>query len=109
MQILNRSNRFLIRKDREAWELRRLHLAVNRETNFYKFMNAITYKAKTLGRIISDGKLKTSDSEMSEAFNDYLCNLMTLSSSYNVDWDKNHEPKNFQLYLAAIPGSTPRG
>ena len=25
-----------------------------------------------------------------------------------MDWDKNHEPKNFQLYLAAIPGSTTR-
>ena len=48
MKILNRSNRFLIRKDREAWELRRLHLAENREMNFYKFMNAITYKTKTL-------------------------------------------------------------
>ena len=45
---------------------------------------------------------------MAEAFNDYLCNLMTLSSSYGVDWDKNHEPKSFQLYLAAIPGSTTR-
>ena len=45
---------------------------------------------------------------MEEAFNDYLCNLMTLSSSYGVDWDKNHEPKSFQVYLAAIPGSTTR-
>ena len=106
MKILNRSNRFLIRKDREAWELRRLHLAENRDMNFYKFMNAITYKTKTLGPIISDGKLRTSDKEMAEAFNDYLCNLMTLSSFYGVDWDKNHEPKSFQLYLAAIPGST---
>ena len=48
MKILNRSNRFLIRKDREAWDLRCLHLAENREMNFYKFMNAITYKTKTL-------------------------------------------------------------
>ena len=45
---------------------------------------------------------------MAEAFNDYLCDLMTLSLSYGVDWDKNHEPKSFQLYLAAIPGSTTR-
>ena len=108
MKILNRSNRFLIRKDREAWELRRLHLAKNREMNFYKFMNAITYKTKTLGPIISDGKLRTTDKEMAEAFNDYLCDLMTLSLSYGVDWDKNHEPKSFQVYLAAIPGSTTR-
>ena len=43
---------------------------------------------------------------MAEAFNDFLCNLMTPSSAYDVDWDKNHEPKNTQLYLAAIPGST---
>ena len=108
MKLLNKSNRFLIRKDREAWELRRLHLAGNREMNFYKFMNAITYKTKTLGPIVSDGKLRTSDKELAEAFNDYLCNLMTLSSSYRVDWDKNHEPKSFQVYLAAIPGSTTR-
>ena len=108
MKILNRSNRFLIRKDREAWDLRCLHLAPNREMNFYKFMNAITYKTKTLGPIISDGKLRSSDNEMAEAFNDFLCNIMTPSSTYSVDWDKNHEPKNVQLYLAAIPGSTSR-
>ena len=104
MKILNRSNRFLIRKDREAWDLRCLHLAPNREMNFYKFMNAITYKTKTLGPIISDGKLRSSDNEMA----DFLCNIMTPSSTYSVDWDKNHEPKNVQLYLAAIPGSTSR-
>ena len=108
MKILNRSNRFLIRKDREAWELRRLHLAANREMNFYKFMSAITYKTKTLGPIISNGKLRSSDNEMAKAFNYFLCNIMTLSSTYSVDWDKNHEPKNTQLYLAAIPGNTIR-
>ena len=108
LKILNKSNRWLIRKDREAWELRHLHLAEDREMNFYKFMNAITYKTKTLGPIISGGKLRTSDKEMTEAFNDFLCNLMTPSSAYDVDWDKNHEPKNSQLYLAAIPGSTSR-
>ena len=43
------------------------------------------YKTKTFGPIISDGKLRTSDKEMEEAFNDYLCNLMTLSSSYGID------------------------
>ena len=107
MKILNRSNRWMIRNDREAWELRRLHLAENRQMNFYKFMNAITYKTKTLGPIMStDGKLKTSDKEMSVSFNDFLCNLMTPSSAYDIDWDKNHEPKHVQLYLAAIPGST---
>ena len=71
-------------------------------------MNAITYKTKTLGPIISDGKLRSSDDEMAEAFNDFLCNIMTPSSTYSVDWDKNHEPKNAQLYLAAIPGNTTR-
>ena len=94
LKSLNKSNRFLIRKDREAWELRRLHLAEYREMNFYKFMNAITYKAKTLGPIFSgDGKLKTSDKEMADAFNDFLCNLMTPSSDYDIDWDKGQSSR----------------
>ena len=64
LKVLNKSNRWLIRKDREAWEMRRQHLAENRNMNLYKFMNAINYKVKTLGPIMSDGRLKTSDREM---------------------------------------------
>ena len=33
LRILNKSNRWLIRKDRDAWEMRRLHLAENRNMN----------------------------------------------------------------------------
>merc|ERR1712086_491603 len=95
----------MIKNDREAWELRRLHLAENRQMNFYKFVNAITHKTKTLGPIMStDGKLMTSDKDQSETFNDFLCNLMTPSSEHDTDWDRDYEPKHAQLYLAAIPG-----
>ena len=68
-------------------------------------MNAINYKVKTLGPIISNGKLKTSDKEMSESFNNFLCDLMTPSSPHDINWDTNHEPIHTQLNLAAIPGS----
>ena len=106
LKVLNRANRWLIRKDREAWEMRRLHLAENKNMNLFKFMNAITYKAKTLGPIKSEnGELKTSDKEMAESFNNFLCNLMTPSSNHNIKWDTDHEPKHRQLYIAAIPGS----
>ena len=105
LKVLSKSNRWNIRKDREAWEMRRLHLAEDRQMNLYKFMNAINYKIKTLGPIMADGKLKTSDKEMSDAYNNFLCDLMTPSSHHNIDWDTNHEPINSQLYLAAIPGS----
>ena len=105
LKILSKSNRWNIRKDREAWEMRRLHLAEDRHMNLYKFMNAINYKAKTLGPIMSNGRLKTSDKDMSDSFNNFLCDLMTPSSLHKVDWDSNHEPIHVQLYLAAIPGS----
>ena len=105
LKVLNKSNRWLIRKDREAWEMRRLHLAENRNMNLYKFMNAINYKVKTLGPIMSNGRLKTSAREMSESFNNFLCDLMTPSSTHDVNWDTNHKPIHVQLYLAAIPGS----
>ena len=86
--------------------MRRLHLAENRNMNLFKFKNAITYKAKTLGPIKSEnGELKTSDKEMAESFNNFLCNLMTPSSNHNIKWDTDHEPKHRQLYIAAIPGS----
>ena len=85
--------------------MRRLHLAVDKNMNLYKFMNAINYKVKTLGPILSKGKLKTSDKEMSESFNNFLCDLMTPSSPHDLNWDTNHEPTHTQLNLAAIPGS----
>ena len=106
LKLLRKANRWRIRKDREAWEMRRLHLAENKHMNLYRFMNSINYKVKTLGPIkAEDGSLKTTDREMSESFNNFLCNLMTPSSTHNINWDTDHEPKNRQLYLAAIPGS----
>ena len=45
--------------------MRRLHLAEDRNMNLYTFMNAINYKVKTLGPIMSYGRLKTPDKEMS--------------------------------------------
>ena len=105
--LLNRVNRHLIRKDRENWEMRTLHLSVEKEHDFYRFMNGITRKTKTLGPIhSSDSTLLTSDKEMSEAFNTYLCGLMLPSTIHNINWDVHHEPKKSQLYVAAIPGST---
>ena len=85
--------------------MRRLHLAEDRNMNLYKFMNAINYKVKTLGPMISNGKLKTTDKEMSESFNNFLCDLMTPSSLHDINWDTKHKPTHTQLNLAAIPGS----
>ena len=42
---------------------------------------------------------------MSETFNNFLCDLMIPSTTHDINWDIDHEPKNKQLYLAAIPGS----
>ena len=53
LKLLNKSNRFLIRRDRIAWEFRRLHLSKKQGNNFFRFMNQITRKTKTLGPIIS--------------------------------------------------------
>ena len=106
LKLLNKSNRFLIRKDRIAWEFRRLHLNKERGDDFFRFMNEITRKTKTIGHIISkNGSLKTADKEMAEAFNDYLCDLMEPSSNTHVYWDTDHEPKEKQLLLVDIPGS----
>lgn len=80
--------------------MRRLHLSVEKEHDFYRFMNGITRKTKTLGPIHS------SDKEKSEAFNTYLCGIMPPSTKHNINWDVHHEPKKSQLYVAAIPGST---
>ena len=106
LRLLNRSIRWMIRKDREAWELRRLHLSSKRGLDFYRFMNGITQKTKTLGPILTpDGKLRSSDKDMSPSFNDYLCDLMPPSTRHNINWDIKHESKESQLYIAAIPGS----
>ncbi len=109
LKILNKSNKWLIKQDRIAWELRRLHLSKERGNNFYRFMNEITRKTKTLGPILNgEGKLRTSDAGMAKAFNDYLCDLMKPSSTTKIDWDKPHEPKESQLHIEGIKESATR-
>ena len=107
LKLINKANRWMVRKDREAWEMRRLHLSKERGTEFYRFMRELTQKTKTLGPIITqDGILKTRNNEMAEAFNEYLCNLMPPSSESNANWDNEPEPKSRQLHLNDIPNST---
>ena len=81
LKILNKSNKWLIRQDRIAWEFRRLHLSKEKGDNFFRFMSGITRTTKSTGPIInSEGKLKSSDADMVKAFNDFLCDLMKPSS-----------------------------
>lgn len=109
LRILNKSNKWLIRQDRIAWEFRRLHLSKERGDNFFRFMSEITRKTKTIGPIIAkDGKLKSSDSDMAKAFNDFLCDLMKPSSTTTHDWDTTHEPKERQLHVCGMTGSDTR-
>ena len=72
-------------------------------------MNEITRKTKTLGPILTgEGKLRTSDAGMAKAFNDFLCDLMKPSSTNKINWDKSYEPKENQLHLEGIKGSSTR-
>ena len=106
LKILNKSNKWLIRQDRIAWEFRRLHLSKERGDDFFRFMNEITRKTKSIGPIISsNGKLKSSDKDMAKAFNDFLCDLMKPSSTTKIDWDTTHEPKERQLHINGVIGS----
>ena len=41
LKVLSNSNRLLIRKDREAWEMRRLHLAEDRNMNLYNRVTSL--------------------------------------------------------------------
>ena len=109
LKILNRTNKFQIRQDRIAWEFRRLHLSKERGDNFFRFMNEIMRKTKSIGAIIAkDGTLKSKDAEMAEAFNDFLCDLMEPSSTVINDWDATYEPKERQLHVKGIVGSKTR-
>jgi len=109
LKILNKSNKWLIRQDRIAWEFRRLHISKERGNNFFRFMNEITRKTKTLGPILNgEGKLRTSDADMARAFNDFLCDLMKPSSTTINDWNTPFEPKEKQLHIGGIKGSETR-
>jgi hypothetical protein len=109
LKLINKANRWRIRKDREAWEIRRLHTSKERGSDFYRYMNEVTRTTSTIGPILTpEGKLRSSDKGMASAFNDYLCNLMKPSTKHNIDWNKMYEPKERQLLVAAIPGSTDR-
>merc|ERR1711894_351679 len=91
---------WLIKQDRIAWELRRLHLSKERGDNFFRYMSEITRKTKSIGPILNgEGKLRTSDADMAKAFNDFLCDLMKPSSIIKNDWDKSYEPKERQLHI----------
>ena len=107
LKLINKANRWMVRKDREAWEMRRLHLSKERGTEFFRFMGELTQKTNTLGPIVTpEGILKTKNKDMAEAFNEFLCNLMPTSTETNADWDSEHEPKSRQLHLNTIPNST---
>ena len=109
LKILNKSNKWLIRQDRIAWEFRRLHLSKERGYNFFRFMSEITRKTRSIGPIItSEGKLKSTDEDMAKAFNDFLCDLIKPSSTIKNDWDTPHEPKERQLHINRITGSETR-
>jgi hypothetical protein len=49
LKVINKANRWRIKKDRERWELKRLHLCKNRGTNFYKFMKDATQTTSKIG------------------------------------------------------------
>ena len=109
LKILNKSNKWLIRQDRIAWEFRRLHLSKERGYNFFRFMSEITRKTRSIGPIItSEGKVKSTDEDMAKAFNDFLCDLIKPSSTIKNDWDTPHEPKERQLHINRITGSETR-
>ena len=109
LKIRNKSNKWLIRQDRIAWEFRRLHLSKEKGNNFSLFMSMIKRTTKSTGPIItSEGKLKSSDADISKAFNDFLCDLMKPSSKIQNDWDTPHEPKERQLHIIGITGSETR-
>ena len=83
-----------------------MHMCKERENNFYKWMNDVTRTTSKIGPILSqDGKLKATDNEMAPELNDYLCNLMTPSTTHHINWDVKHEPKERQLKVANIPGT----
>ena len=86
LKLINKANRWRIRKDREAWEIRRLHTSKEQGSDFYKYMNEVTRTTSTIGPILTpEGKLRSSDKGMASAFNDYLCDLMKLSTKHNID------------------------
>ena len=109
LKQINKANRWMIRQDRIAWEFRRLHLSKERGDDFYRFMSELTRKTMTLGPIKTpEGQLISGDREMAEAFNDYLCDLMQLSTKADIDWDTPFEAKDRQLHVVGIPGSEAR-
>jgi hypothetical protein len=119
LKVINKANRWRIRKDREAWELKRLHMCKERGNNFYKWMNDVTRTTSKIGPILSqDGKLKATDNEMAPELNDYLCNLMTPSTIHHINWDVKHKPKEYprnghpkpngKFYYKTVYHSSPR-
>ncbi len=107
LKMINKANRWMVRKDREAWEMRRLHLCKERGTEFYRFMRELNQTTKTVGPIVTpEGILTTGEKEMAEAFNEFLCKLMPASTNTTADWDTECEPKHRQLHLNDIPNNT---
>ena len=41
LKLINKANRWRIRKDREAWEIRRLHTSKERGSDFYRYMKEL--------------------------------------------------------------------
>ena len=106
LRMINKANRWRVKKDRETWEIRRLHTSKGKGMDFYKWMNEITSTTQKIGPILTpDGKMKVTNKEMAPAFNDFLCDQMTPSSAHNINWDLPHDPNHRQLQLVNVPGT----
>ncbi len=53
LKVINKANRWRIRQDREAWEMRRLHSSKKRGNDFYKWMNDSTRKTSKIGPVLT--------------------------------------------------------
>ena len=91
LRLLKKQNKAMVKKDREANELKRLHKSEKNDKNFFDHMKGFQKKETKEGPIRDkNGELKTSDEDVANTFNTNLGDQLTPGEKPSVDWSKTN-------------------
>ena len=91
LRLIKKSNKFMIRRDRVANEIRRLEISEKKQRNFFDHMKSFQKTNTTEGPIRNkDGELQTEDEHIANTFNINLGDQLLPGQKPNVDWTTRH-------------------
>ena len=112
LKIINLCVESMIKRDRIAYQIRRLEISKEKGKNLYAHVKAAKGKSTTTGPVKDlNGVLRTNDQDMATAFGEHLDKQLQPGAAPNVDWSKPypHIPpeKSAPIFATQKPDNKP--